>query len=117
MHRGRILILGQTKESTYEIRNLLDHHRYELEIALSRDVGKLVLTQRKMDLLILHTESLDAEIEEFFEFLEEKGIEIPIFLLGEEASKFRETLPEKQEIACFEKPYPVERMLTSIAAL
>jgi len=117
MDRGRILILGQTKESTYEIRNLLDHRRYELEIALSRDVGKLILAQRKMNLLILHTEMLGAEMEEFFEFLEEKGIEIPIFLLGEEAKKFRESLPEKQEVSCFEKPYALEQMLTTIDAL
>jgi DNA-binding NtrC family response regulator len=117
MDRGRILIMGQTKESTYEIRNLLDNKRYELEIALSRDVGKMILSQRKMNLLILHTEAIDTEVEEFFEFLEERGIEIPIFLLGEEAKRFRETLPARSEVACFEKPYPVEEMLTTIKAL
>ena len=117
MDRARILILGQTKESTYEIRNLLDNKRFELEIALSRDVGKMILAQRKMNLLILHTEAITTEMEEFFEFLEEKGIEIPIFLLGEEAKKFRETIPARTEVACFEKPYAVEEMLTSIKAL
>ena len=117
MDRGRILILGQTKESTYEIRNLLDSRRFELEIALSRDVGKMILAQRKMNLLILHTEMVNPEMEEFFEFLEEKGIEIPIFLLGEEAQRFRESIPERSEVSCFDKPYPVEQMLTSIEAL
>ena len=58
MERGRILILGQTKDSTYEIRNLLDNRRYELEIALSREVAKQILAQRRMDLLIIHTEML-----------------------------------------------------------
>jgi|RhiMethySRZTD1v2_1073278.scaffolds.fasta_scaffold122426_3 hypothetical protein len=117
MERGRILILGQTKENTYEIRNLLDSHRYELEIALSRDVGKMILNQRKMNLIILHTEAIDAEMDEFFDFLEERGIEAPIFVLGEEAKRLREALPESTEIACFEKPYAVQEMLTSIAAL
>lgn len=117
MDRGRILILGQSKESTYEIRNLLDTRRFELEIALSRDVGKMILAQRRMDLLILHTEMIDAEMEEFFEFLEEKGIEIPVFVLGEEAQRFREQLPRRAEVSCFAKPYPVQHMLSSIEAL
>jgi DNA-binding NtrC family response regulator len=117
MERGRILIIGQTKESTYEVRNLLDNRRYELEIALSRDVAKMILTQRRMDLLILHTEMLDAEMEEFYEFLEERGLDLPVFVVGEEAQKFRESVPVRSEVACFGKPYAVEQMLTSIQAL
>lgn len=117
MNSGRILILGQTKESTYEIRNLLDQKRFELEIALSRDVGKQILAQRRMNLLILHTEIVNQELEEFFEFLEEKGIDLPVFLLGEEATRFRETLPERAEVRCFDKPYPVDQMLASLATI
>ena len=117
MERGRILILGQTKENTYEIRNLLDNKRYELEIALSKDIGKLILLQRRMNLLIIHTEMLDPETQEFFEFIEERGIEIPIFLLGEEARKLREIIAPRTEVTCFEKPYAVGEMLTSIKAL
>jgi hypothetical protein len=82
MERGRILILGQTKENTYEIRNLLYSKRFELDIALSKNVGKLILSQRQMNLLILHTEAIDAETQEFFEFLEERRIEIPVVLFG-----------------------------------
>jgi len=117
MERGRILILGQTKENTYEIRNLLDNKRYELEIALSKDIGKMILMQRRMNLLIIHTEAIDPETQEFFEFLEERGIDIPIFLLGEEARTLRETIQPRTEVTCFEKPYPVQEMLTSIKAL
>ena len=117
MERGRILIMGQTKENTYEIRNLLDKRLYELEIALSGDVGKLILSQRQMNLLILHTEMLDSESQEFFDFLEESSIELPIFLLGEEARRLRERLPVRVGVSSFEKPYAVEEMLTSIKAL
>lgn len=117
MERGRILILGSTKENTYEIRNLLDNRRFELEIALSGDVGKMILSQRKMNLLILHTEAIDAQTQEFFEFLEERGIDLPVFVLGEEASRLRETIPLSSGVSCFEKPYPVDEMLTSIRSL
>ena len=56
MERGRILILGQSKEHTYGVRNLLDNRKFEIEIALSVDVAKTILTQRYMNLLVLHTE-------------------------------------------------------------
>ena len=117
MERGRILILGQTKDSTYEIRNLLDNRRYELEIALSIEVAKMILVQRRMDLLIVHTEMVDSDTEEFFEFLEERGIEIPVFVVGEEANRFRETMQARSSVSCFAKPYAVDQMLTSIQAL
>jgi len=117
MERGRILILGQTKENTYEIRNLLDNRRYELEIALSRDVGKMILSQRRMNLLILHTEAINAELQEFFEFLEDRRIDIPVFILGEEATKIAQTVSAPSGVTCFDKPYAVDKMLTTIKAL
>lgn len=117
MERGRILIMGQTKENTYEIRNLLDNKTYELEIALSRDVGKQILSQRRMNLLIVHTEAIDAETAEFFDFLYDRGIEIPVFLLGEEAQKLSESLMIRSKVTCFEKPYAVDQVLTTIRGL
>lgn len=117
MERGRILILGQTKENTYEIRNLLDNKTYELEIALSREVGKQILSQRRMNLLILHTEAIDAETAEFFDFLDDRGIDIPVFLLGEEAQKLSESLMIRSKVTCFEKPYAVDQVLTTIRGL
>ena len=44
MDRGRILILGNSKESSFELRNLFDNHRFELEIALNKEIGKTVLS-------------------------------------------------------------------------
>jgi len=117
MERGRILILGQTKESTYEIRNLLDNKKYELEIALSGDVGKTILSQRQMDLLILHTEMLSEVADEFFSFLKENHLEIPVFIMGEETAKFQQTAPTNSSVRCYEKPYPVSDLLNSIQAL
>jgi DNA-binding NtrC family response regulator len=117
MERGRILILGNSKESTYEIRNLLDNRRYELEIALSPEVGKSILSERWMNLLIIHTEILDERSVKFFEFLADRDIDIPILILGEEAKKFREVVHSRNEVGCFEKPYPVDEMLSYIRTL
>ena len=117
MERGRILILGQTKENTYEIRNLLDHRRFELEIALSRDVGKQILSQRKMNLLILHTEAVTPEMQEFFEFLEDRRIDIPVFVVGEEASRVGAEFTPACGVTCFDKPYAVDRLVSTIKDL
>ena len=119
MDQTRILILGQTKENSYEIRNLLDNRRFELEIALNRDIGKQILSSRKMDLVILHTEVVDESLAEFFEYLDHEGIEVPMMLLGEEANRLKESLPHVEASAdegvkCFEKPYPVDEMIRYI---
>ena len=117
MEQGRILIVGNTKESTYEIRNLLDNRRFELEIALSPEVGRSILSERWMNLLIIHTELLDEKSAKFFEFLVDREIDIPIMILGEEAGKYREALRCRNEVLCFEKPYPVDEMMTFIRTL
>ncbi|MEM7235587.1 MAG: hypothetical protein AAF517_25665 [Planctomycetota bacterium] len=114
MDQRRILILGQTKENSYEIRNLLDHRKIELEIALNPDIGKFILSSRKMDLLIIHTESIQKDIAEFFQFLDEEGVEIPVMVLGEEASTMASRLPVDDEVKTFDKPYPVEEMMSYI---
>jgi len=115
MEPVRILILGQTKENSYEIRNLLDSRRFELEIALNKDVGKTVLTTRRMNLLIIHTEMLGSEeIRDFFQFLDEQGISIPMMLLGEEASRMRQDIPSQGSLECFDKPYAAEEVLSYI---
>jgi len=117
MERGRILIIGTTKESTYEIRNLLDNRRFELEIALTPEVGKNVLSERWMSLLIIHTELLDERSAKLLEFLNDRDIDIPVMILGEQAGKFREAVRSRGGVGCFEKPYPVEEMLRYIRTL
>ena len=117
MKQGRILILGQTKENSYEIRNLLDNRRFELEIALNPEVGKLILGARRMNLLIIHTEMISEQLAEFFDFLDERGISIPMMLLGEEASQLRDQLPDAEQVACFDKPYAVDEMVSYIGSL
>ena len=69
MDRGRILILGETKENSFELRNLFDNHRFELEIALNKDIGKTVLSTRMMNLLVMHSETINEESTEFFSYL------------------------------------------------
>jgi len=118
MDRGRILILGQSKESTYEIRKLLDNQRFELEIALSEDVGKQVLINRRMSLIMIHTEMLKESDEAFFSFLHERAIEIPVLVMGEEAGRYgTKGRAVAREIHCFDKPYASRDVISCIQGL
>jgi DNA-binding response OmpR family regulator len=119
MDSGRILILGQTKENSYEIRNLLDNRKFELEIALNKEVGKTVLSTRMMDLLIVHTEAIDEDTTEFFDYLNDRGISIPVMVVGEEAKSLADRIDMEHEeaVRCFEKPYAVEELISYIEDL
>jgi DNA-binding NtrC family response regulator len=117
MDHGRILILGQSKETTYEIRNLVDNQRFELEIALSQEVGKQVLANRKMSLIMMHTEMLKGPDCDLFMFLEEKGLDIPVLVLGDQVDEQRIQPRPQSELHFFRKPYVSEEVITCIRNL
>ncbi|HLU49748.1 MAG TPA: hypothetical protein VK116_16730 [Planctomycetota bacterium] len=118
MHRQRILILGQTKDNTYEIRNLLDQRRFELEIALSSETARIILSTRRMDVLVVHTEAVGEPLFDFLQFLEDADIDLPIVLMGEQAGALRErTFRPEVSITTFEKPYAAEELANVFAEL
>ena len=117
MDRGRILILGKSKETTYEIRSLLDNQRFELEIALSAEVGKSVLSTRHMHLIMVHTEMLSEPEREFVDFLKERRDLVPMAILGEQARQIGPKLALKSPFRCFDKPYVSDEVLSFIREL
>lgn len=105
MERGRILILGSSKENTYEIRSLLDNHRFELEIALSTEVGKAVLSTRRMNLIMVHTEALSGADVDFVDYLRATAADVPLAILGDEAISVAKRIAASPDVRCFDKPY------------
>ena len=43
--------------------------------------------------------------------------EIPVVLFGDEARRLRETIPLSADVPCFEKPYAVDEVMTTIQSL
>ena len=74
-----------------------------------------------MNLLILHTEAIDEEASELFAFMNDKGISIPVMIVGEEADSFHERIGNEAELApdvsAFEKPYPIDSILSYVDEL
>ena len=111
MTPGRILIVAKTKENGFELRDLLDELRCEVEIALSASVGRAILDSRRMDLIVLHTEAVSAELVELFEYLDVRELDIPMILCGEEAKSLAERVPHPGPVECFDRPYAANRMV------
>ena len=117
MDRGRILIFGESKETSFELRNLFDNHRFELESALNKDVGKTVLSTRMMNLIVMHSETINEESTEFFSYLTGQGVSLPLMVCGEDADNCKEKIDYEGTVACFDKPYPVADVLDYVAEL
>ncbi len=116
MERGRILILGSNKETTYEIRNLFDNQRFELEIALSAEVGKRVLSSRKMNLIMIHSDVLRGHDSEFLELLKNRDYKIPVVVMGDQLETVA-AVRNGGELRCFNKPYHPDDVISYIRTL
>ena len=117
MERGRILIIGDNKETTYEIRSLLDNQRFELEIALSSEVGKLVLDSRQMNLIMVDSAMIQKEDVEFLKFLQKRALDTPVAILGDDAQSVPRDVEITGEVQCFGKPYRIDDVLSFIRRL
>ncbi len=98
MERGRILIVGQKKDSAYAIRNVFDLERHELEVALQLDVAKAVLLERVIDLIILEPAVCLQDDFDLVDFQLDHGLEIPMVLVGGEASGARRKIRSRQSV-------------------
>ena len=117
MERGRILIIGENKETTYEIRSLLDNQRFELEIALSSEVGKLVLDSRQMNLVMIHSGIIQNDDLEFIHFVKHRANNLPVALLGDNADDIHREMDMHSEVQCFPKPYRIDEIVKYIKRL
>ena len=115
MDRGRILILGNNKETTYEIRSLLDNQQFELEIALSPEVCKSVLANRQMNLIMIHAELLQENDPEFLEYLKDRSSQVPVVIMGGETEPA--TFAVDPNVRRFIKPYSTSELLSYIKEL
>ncbi|MDO8137694.1 MAG: response regulator [Candidatus Brocadiales bacterium] len=61
MARARILIIEDERQTVDELRDHLELHGFETEVALSGPVGTSVVEERKMDLAIIGTKVQDME--------------------------------------------------------
>ena len=93
------------------------YQRFELEIALSAEVGKTVLNTRQMNLVLVHTAMLEGENLEFLQYLQKKMDRVPVAILGDEAGSIGRSMALPSDVRCFDKPYRTDEVLTFILGL
>jgi DNA-binding NtrC family response regulator len=98
MQQGRILIVGQKKDSAYAIRNVFDMERLEIEVALELDVAKAVLLERVIDLIILEPAVCLQDDFDLVDFQLDHDLGVPMVLVGGEASGARRKVRSKQAV-------------------
>ena len=95
MKKGRILIIGRDKDSAYALRNVFELEPHELELALTFDVAKTVLRERRIDLVILDPQVCLKEDFDLIDFQLDYGLEVPLVLVGGESTGVRRKVRSK----------------------
>lgn len=104
METGRLLIVGQDKDSAYAIRNVFEMERLELELALGLDIAKEILTTRLIHLIVLDPAiCLDDEFD-LLDFQLDHGLEVPLVLVGGESTGVRRKVRSKKGIKVHSVP-------------
>ena len=117
MERGRILILGQKKDSAYALRNVFDLGRHEIEIALQLDVAKAVLKERVVDLIVLDAQVCLQEDFDLLDFQLDHGLCVPIALVGGESTGVRRKVRSKQGVKVYFLPADGFKLLEFVREL
>ena len=117
MLKGRILIIGRDKDSAYALRNVFEMEPHELELALSLDVAKAVLRERRIDLVILDPHVCLDEDFDFIEFQLDHGLLVPIVLVGGESTGVRRRVRSKGGVKIHSVPADGYKLLDFVRAL
>lgn len=118
MPAARILIIEDERQTVDTLRDLFEHHGYETEVALTRQVALTILQERKMDLAILSTEVQDASGIEILTEIKSANPNLPVIIISEQKSKRVENASLKAGASVFIiKPLEPEFALYTIGKL
>ena len=104
MERGRILVIGQKKDSAYAIRNVFDLERHELELALQLDVAKAILKERVIDVIVIDPQVCLQEDFDLIDFQLDHGLEVPVVIVGGESTGVRRKIRTKKGVKVHSVP-------------
>ncbi len=99
----RILILTSDKNQAVQLRAMMESIRQEFEIAIGEETGRAILSQRFMNLIMIDAATLKSGSSWVFDFLVNRGLRVPIVVLGAEKGSVKqvpcEDLPEVAFVA------------------
>ena len=104
----RILILTSDKNQAVQFRAMMESTRQEFEIAIGEETGRAILSQRYMNLILIDAATLKSGSSWVFEFLSNRGLRVPIVVLGAEKGSVKEVPSEDLPDVTFIAP-PIDQ--------
>ena len=86
----RILILTSDKNQAVQLRGMMEAMRQEFEIAIGEETGRAILSQRYMNLIMVDASTLKSGSSWVFGFLANRGLRVPIVVLGADKTVVKE---------------------------
>jgi DNA-binding NtrC family response regulator len=113
----RILILTSDKNQAVQLRAMLESMRQEFEIAIGEETGRAILSQRYMNLIMIDAATLKSGSSWVFDFLTNRGLRVPIVVLGAEKNAVKEVPSEDlPQVAFVAPPIDLKKLSFAISA-
>ena len=87
MPSARILIVEDERQTVDTLRDLFEHHGYETEVALNKQVALTILQERSMDIAIVSTSVQDSSGGDILHEIRKLNANMPIIMISEQKSK------------------------------
>ena len=87
MPSARILIVEDERQIVDTLRDLFEHHGYETEVALNKQVALTILQERCMDIAIVSTSVQDSSGGDILHEIRKLNANMPIIMISEQKSK------------------------------
>lgn len=87
MPSARILIIEDERQTVDSLRDLLELHGYETEVALNKHVGITILHERKMDIAIIGVTVHEVSGIEILREMKRLCPGLPVIVLGNQKTK------------------------------
>ena len=91
MPSARILIVEDERQTVDTLRDLFEHHGYETEVALNKQVALTILQERSMDIAILSTSVQDSSGGDILHEVRKLNANMPIIMISDQKSKRMES--------------------------
>lgn len=98
MQRQRILAMGLDRDSAYAIRNIFEFERHDIDVCTDLEVARDVLVERNYDLVIVDARICKDEDFDLIDFQLDRGLSVPMIVLGSENTGLRRSLRSRQGI-------------------
>jgi len=111
----RILILTSDKNQAVQLRAMLETVRQEFEIAIGEETGRAILSQRYMNLIMVDASTLKSGSSWVFGFLANRGLRVPIVLLGADRSVVMDVPSEDlPQVAFVPPPLDLKKLICAM---